>query len=109
MKKVIRADQLIDFIKKTDAAEKESWQEKEMREPMEFYLSRHIPNHSDYAKKYEDLVNQQKISDENQDSATLICPKCGAPLGNRITKKGVHAGKSFLGCSNFPKCWYTKH
>ncbi len=33
-----------------------------------------------------------------------ICPKCGSPMVRRITKKGVNAGRAFLGCSAYPKC-----
>lgn len=32
------------------------------------------------------------------------CPKCGAPMVLRTAKRGRNAGKSFLGCRNFPKC-----
>lgn len=35
-----------------------------------------------------------------------ICPRCGAPLVMRTAKKGSHAGGSFWGCSNYPKCRY---
>ena len=33
------------------------------------------------------------------------CPDCGAPL---VKKKGKKNGKVFIGCSNFPKCKYTR-
>ncbi len=36
------------------------------------------------------------------------CPKCGGTLVKRRAKRGENAGKQFLGCSNFPKCKYTK-
>ncbi|XOV85312.1 MAG: restriction endonuclease [bacterium] len=31
------------------------------------------------------------------------CPRCSNTLVTRIARKGVNAGKSFLGCSAFPK------
>jgi hypothetical protein len=37
-----------------------------------------------------------------------VCPRCGASLVLRQAKKGIHAGETFVGCSNFPKCRYTK-
>ena len=38
----------------------------------------------------------------------LICPQCGSQLVLRITKRGDDIGKSFYGCSAFPKCRYTR-
>lgn len=32
------------------------------------------------------------------------CPKCSAPMVERMAKKGARAGQSFWGCSQFPKC-----
>ncbi|KXI31050.1 restriction endonuclease [Paraglaciecola hydrolytica] len=37
-----------------------------------------------------------------------LCPKCGAHLVERQAKRGVNIGNSFLGCSAFPKCRFTK-
>src|SRR5262249_18260033 len=34
-----------------------------------------------------------------------VCPKCGKPLLPRFSKK---TGTSFLGCSGYPECDYTK-
>lgn len=36
------------------------------------------------------------------------CPKCGGTLVKRLAKRGENAGRKFVGCSNFPKCRYTK-
>ena len=41
-------------------------------------------------------------------SSSTTCPKCGSPLVTRIARRGNTAEKSFLGCSGFPKCRYTK-
>ncbi len=38
-----------------------------------------------------------------------ICPKCGGELKRREAKRGPTAGSTFLGCSNFPQCRYTKN
>lgn len=37
-----------------------------------------------------------------------VCPRCGANLVLRKTKKGENSGKEFWGCSNYPKCRYKK-
>lgn len=37
------------------------------------------------------------------------CPNCGGQLVLRQAKKGAAAGRAFYGCSNFPKCKYTKN
>lgn len=41
-------------------------------------------------------------------SSTTVCPRCGGKLVVRIAKNGKNIGKSFYGCSNYPKCKYTK-
>ena len=46
---------------------------------------------------------QQKLNNVD------ICPRCGGKLLLRTAKKGPNAGKQFYGCSNFPKCRFTKN
>lgn len=36
------------------------------------------------------------------------CPRCGGKLVLRTAKRGDNAGRSFYGCTNFPKCRYTE-
>ena len=38
------------------------------------------------------------------DEVAILCPKCGAPMVKRTTRKGPRAGKPFCGCSNYPQC-----
>ena len=38
----------------------------------------------------------------------LVCPRCKVPLVERTSRKKEHAGNTFYGCSNFPKCRYIK-
>lgn len=38
----------------------------------------------------------------------VVCPRCGSELIERQAKRGANAGNSFLGCSSFPRCRYTK-
>lgn len=37
------------------------------------------------------------------------CPKCGGNLVMRQAKKGIYAGSSFYGCSNYPRCKYIEN
>lgn len=53
---------------------------------------------------------QKHIADiSNRFNNTEICPVCGGHLVQRIAKKGTNAGKHFYGCSNYPRCHYTKN
>ena len=47
---------------------------------------------------------------DNLETETIaqVCPKCGGELIERIATKGQYAGQKFWGCSNFPKCKFTK-
>lgn len=42
-------------------------------------------------------------------SSTTVCPKCGNKLIQRTARKGPNTGSSFLGCSNYPRCRFTKN
>ena len=37
-----------------------------------------------------------------------VCPQCGAELVLRTAQRGPNPGKKFWGCSDFPKCRFTK-
>lgn len=39
---------------------------------------------------------------------SMKCPLCGGRLVQRTAKRGERAGKPFIGCSNYPKCRYTR-
>ena len=54
-------------------------------------------------------VKQQHVQEINDKfNQTNTCPLCGSPLVLRTSKRGDHAGSQFYGCSNYPKCRYTK-
>jgi restriction system protein len=40
---------------------------------------------------------------------TEICPRCGGKLKQRTVKRGGRTGTKFTGCSNFPKCNFTRN
>lgn len=48
-------------------------------------------------------------NDNDSENKTLICPSCGGTLVIRTAKKGINAGNQFYGCSNYPKCRYTRN
>jgi restriction system protein len=41
-------------------------------------------------------------------SSNTTCPRCGASLAERMALQGANAGSKFLGCTNYPKCRFTK-
>ncbi|WPJ98098.1 NERD domain-containing protein [Coraliomargarita algicola] len=40
--------------------------------------------------------------------SNTTCPNCGAPLVTRTARRGANAGNQFLGCSQYPKCRFTR-
>ena len=42
-------------------------------------------------------------------NSTEVCPRCGGKLVLRTARNGPHPGSQFYGCSNYPKCKYTKN
>ena len=62
-KQVIRADQLVSYINETNESSKnESMSEKAMLELANFYLEKHVQEHSDYAKRYEEMITPYRKS-----------------------------------------------
>lgn len=63
-----------------------------------------------------DLVKLQHVEnirnsvnvDSFSESQAGMCPRCGGTLVLRTAQRGVYAGNQFYGCSNYPKCKYTK-
>lgn len=123
---VIRADQLVAYIKETDKTIADSsYSNDEMEKLAYFFLGKNIPTRSNYSKKYEEMLEtvnnnssmNQKVIAENmqfmtmqtEDTSKNICPRCGSELILRTAKKGDNAGKVFYGCSSFPKCRYIQN
>ncbi len=46
---------------------------------------------------------------KNGGKEEMICPECGGKLVIRTAKRGANIGSQFYGCSNYPKCKYTKN
>ena len=115
---VIRADQLINYLKSLKSDLGSSL--KSMKESGERVLAMNVQNRTDYFKKFEDLVaevkNENVTSKESVEEQkvvnveeNLVCPRCGGQLVLRTAKKGKNVGNQFYGCSNFPKCRYIKN
>lgn len=111
-KQVIRADHLIDTIKKMNQESTELKSSKQdMRKIAERILSYNIEDRALYTKRYENfvaLIKSEKKEPIQTDTAAPdptsdnLCPRCGGRLIVRTGKYGP-----FWGCSNFPKCRYT--
>lgn len=124
--KIIRADQLITYIKQINSEPgAEDNGEKYMEETARWFLGKHQENPQNYFAKYETLINivksENKVKDvieelankipentvtakgTNSDDA-VVCPRCGAHMVKRKATKGVNAGNEFYGCSRYPKC-----
>lgn len=68
----------------------------------------HIQNiNTKYGEKVEPVLSKD-INESIKQEVDLICPSCGSKLILRTAKKGANIGKSFYGCTNFPKCRYTR-
>ena len=59
-------------------------------------FNRSIRTHVDHAKHVQKIVEKKE--------AQPSCPKCSNPMVVREVKKGKNVGKTFWGCSRFPKC-----
>lgn len=58
------------------------------------------------ANPSDNKTNVEMISETEEQT---VCPRCGSPLVLRIAKKGKNSGRSFYGCSSFPKCRYINN
>lgn len=109
---VIKADQLAQYIRKIDADPKaEATSEKVMEEVAQFFFSIHKEPKVDYTEKFrttaaavDTIPPAKEEKAKPTDTATIICPKCGAIMVKRKAAKGPNIGKEFYGCSNYPNC-----
>ncbi len=57
-----------------------------------------------YARQACDALGIQRRGVHGFRATVPVCPKCGSPLILRIARRGDRAGRSFHGCSTYPKC-----
>lgn len=50
------------------------------------------------------LVNVPISSEKTTTQTSIVCPKCGSRMVERVAKRGQNTGKKFYGCSNYPSC-----
>lgn len=105
---VIRADQLSEHIRKTDADPNAvETSEKNMEALVRFFLSIHKPQEIDYNERFRNLAGAPEAPMPNtgpENTEQILCPKCGAVMIRRKTTRGSNAGNEFYGCSNYPQC-----
>ncbi len=79
---LIRADQLIAYLKNADKRSKEMGSnDKRMRSIAEGLLSLHTPNPTDYAQKYAELINlAAQISNKPAPTQAIITEKLAEPI-----------------------------
>ena len=100
-KHVIKADQLVRYIKETNDASKESsYSDKEMESLANLFLEMHEERNIDYTAKYVAISETDNKILNYTDNTT--CPKCGKKLIQRKGKYGV-----FWGCEGYPSCKFT--
>ncbi|MBP3206238.1 MAG: NERD domain-containing protein [Lachnospiraceae bacterium] len=110
---VIRADQLVEYIKSMDRDDDtETMSEKQIEALARFFAEKTQNNPTDYVSKYREMVKIFEINTDNsvdvkvneQGEDIPVCPKCGAKMILRTAKRGENIGKNFYGCSMYPKC-----
>lgn len=53
-------------------------------------------------------AREHRRSLEQRHGSDSQCPRCGGSLVTRTARRGPNAGGQFIGCSNFPRCRYTR-
>ncbi len=108
---VVRADQLADYIRRSNAQSNlSSSSDREMEELARFFLAQHRPASTDFTAKYRQQEGEPAIPpadllpSPDEHSPRLLCPRCGAPMVRRRATRGPNAGKEFYGCTNYPRC-----
>lgn len=111
---VIRADQLSEYIRRTDPDPKSGQSSgKDMEALARFFLGMHRPQEINYTEKFKTLAAAADIAAPemptpaaaaSEGAEQILCPRCGAFMIRRKATKGANAGNAFYGCSGFPKC-----
>ena len=110
-KQVIRADQLVETIKRMNRESSELKSSmKDLKEDGEYYLNKmHIEKPITYIEKFkQEELEDQPAAERPAPSEGKYCPKCGKPLVMREARRGTHIGEKFWGCTGFPQCHFIK-
>ena len=65
-------------------------------------VSQYVGTDAAVKQAHIDIIRKKAVAPE-------VCPWCGGKLVIRTAKKGAYAGNQFYGCSNYPKCKYTRN
>ena len=66
------------------------------------FVSQYVGADATVKQAHIDSIRKKAIAPE-------VCPWCGGKLVIRTAAKGANVGKQFYGCSNYPKCKYTRN
>lgn len=100
---VIRADQLVKYMKTLNDSSKEaSSSDEQLLTWAQSFLTLSRPNDKTYLNKYDQYKIEKNNEEKKESPDSMICPRCGGKLIQRKGKFG-----EFIGCRNFPKCRYT--
>lgn len=66
------------------------------------YLKGDIPQHTSAAITAQSHTSSQLPA--SRSSAAPLCPDCNGPMVRRVARRGRRKGKSFFGCSRYPRC-----
>lgn len=71
-------------------------------------ILRATPKHVYRAKpSTQQRAASEAVDPNSQQNETKMCQRCGAPMVERIAKKGNRVGQKFWGCSRYPNCRNT--
>lgn len=90
---VIRSDQLIAYIQKKDSISNNEMSNNDMLDAAQFYLRQHKPGRFDYAKKYEELVQNAK-SQKSDNKASYIKHESEQTITTNTTVRTVSTLKN---------------
>ena len=63
-----------------------------------------ISTSSDKNHAKDKKIEENDLTDDFEDAKEPFCSKCGSKMVLRKARKGKYVGKSFWGCTDFPKC-----
>ena len=78
-------------------------------------LGKQIENQLEAFKEeggFTEALSAERLAHRTGQSAQAdapLCPKCGKPMIQRMSKKGKNAGNAFWSCSSFPECDGTRN
>lgn len=81
---VIRADQLITYIRQKDSDSKNDLSNRDMLDAAEFYLSQHKPNKLDYSLKYEEFLRTANTNPHSTEEKEIISKRTTTPYTAKI-------------------------